>query len=124
MSFAPITFNITATIPAYLIVKMGSAGNTIAHAAAATDKLIGITADDTKNLTDGCPVIVSGIAKLQFNDTCAIGAFVTSDASGFGVPVVVNTAGVYTIGVLVGNAVSATGTIAEVLLQPGQLSIP
>jgi hypothetical protein len=123
MSFAPVSFKVGATLAAYIIVK-ASAGDTVNKATAATDKLLGITADDVENTNEAIPVMVSGIAKLQFNDTCAVGGFVTADANGYGVPVSVTTAGVYSIGQLVGPAVSATGTIAEVLIQPMQLQIP
>lgn len=123
MSFAPLSFKVGATLSAYRIVKM-SAGNTVNVATAATDKMMGVTADNVVNTNEAIPVIVTGLAKVQFNDTVAVGAFVTADASGYGVPVTVTTAGVYVIGQLVGPAVAATGTIAEVLIMPQQLSIP
>lgn len=124
MSNAPQSFNVATTLAAYHIVKMGSAGNGVVYATSATDFGLGITVDDVKNTTDSIPVAITGIAKLQFNDTCAIGAFVQSDATGLGVPAVVTTAGIYVIGILVGPAVSATGTIADVLINPMQRSIP
>lgn len=123
MSFAPVSFKAGATLAAYLIVKI-SAGDTVNKATAATDKLIGVTVDDVKNTTEAIPVAVSGLAKVYFNDTCAAGALVTADANGFAVPAVVTTAGVNVLGSLVGPAVTATGTIAEVLIQPYQLQIP
>ncbi len=123
MSFAPLSFKVTTTLAAYRIVKMAAA-NTVAYGTAASDKIMGVTSDDVKNTNEAIPVKVAGIAKVQFNDSCAVGAFVTCDNLGYGVPMVVNTAGVYAIGQLIGPAVNATGTIADVLLMPQQLSIP
>jgi hypothetical protein len=119
MSFAPVSFKVAATLSAYHIVKV-SAGNTVNYATAATDKPIGVTADDVKNTNEAIPVVISGLAKVQFNDTCAVGGFVVADASGFAVPAVLTTAGVEVLGQLVGPAVTATGTIAEVFIQPHQ----
>lgn len=122
MSFAPISLKVSSTLAAYRIVKVAS--NIASYADTTTAFPIGVTADNVVNTNEAIPVIVSGLAKVQFNDTVAAGGFVTRDVNGFGVPVTVNTAGVYAIGVLVGPAVSATGTIAEVLIQPVQLQIP
>lgn len=124
MSFAPISMKVAATLTAYRIVKPGTAANTAALAAAATDKLIGITQDDVKDTNQAIPVAVGGLSKLVFNDSCAIGGLVTSDNLGFGVPAVATTAGVNVVGILIGPAVQTTGTIAHVLIQPYQLQIP
>lgn len=117
MSFAPLSFSCATTISAYRIVKM-SAGNTIALCDTVTATPVGVTQDDTKNAGEAVPVIVSGLAKVQFNDTVAAGGLVKCDASGYGVAHVGISTGSYVLGVLVGNAVAATGTIAEVLVNP------
>ncbi len=122
MSFAPLSFKAAATLSAYRIVKI-SASQTVNVATAATDKLLGVTVNDNKDTSQAVPIAVAGIVKVYMNDTCAAGAFITADASGFGVPVSVNTAGVYAIGQVL-QTVSATGTLADVLIQPMQLQIP
>lgn len=124
MSFAPLSFKVAATLAAYRIVKVGAAGNAVAYATTTTDYQLGVTTDDVKALSEAIPVMVNGIAKIQFNDTCTLGAFVTSDANGLGVKAAANTAGVYCIGVLIGPAVTETGTLADVLIQPIQIQIP
>lgn len=123
MSFAPLSFKAAAALGKHRIVKM-SAGNTVDKATAATDKLIGVTSDEAEAALEAIPVIVSGLAKVLFNDTVAVGGLVTADANGLGVPAVATTAGVNVVGILVGPAVAATGTIADVLIQPYQLQIP
>lgn len=123
MSFAPVSMKASDSLSAYRIVTP-SAGNTVALADTTTDYPIGVTADEATAANQGVPVIVSGIAKVQFNDTCAVGGLVTTNASGQGIPAVATTAGIYVVGVLVGPAVSATGTIADVLVNPFQLQIP
>lgn len=119
MSQAPHSFKVAATLAAYRIVK-ASAANTVNYATAATDALLGVTTDDVKNLNEAIPVQTWGLAKVTFNDSCAVGAFVTADANGFAVPAVLTTAGVQVLGQLVGPAVAASGTIAEVMIQPHQ----
>lgn len=117
MSFAPLSFKVATTLAAYRIVKV-SAAETVAYADTVTALPIGVTADDVKNTNEAIPVIVNGLAKVMFNDTVAVGGLVKSDALGFGVPMAGSSTGAFCLGVLVGNAVAATGTIAEVLIHP------
>lgn len=122
---APISFKVIATLSAYRIVRPDTAGsNVVGYPSAATVCPIGITTDDVKDTTTGIPVAVGGIAKLYFNDTVAAGGLVAADSSGRGVPHADTTAGSYVIGHLIGPAVAATGTIAEVLINPFFKSIP
>ncbi|SRR6266540_325827 len=122
MSYAPVSFKQADSIAAYRIVRITSS-QTVALASATTDVLIGVTQDNANNSNQKVPVAIAGIAKVYMNDTCAAGGPVTTDASGRGIPAVVNTAGVYIIGHTL-HAVSATGTLAEVLLNPFQINIP
>lgn len=122
---APVSFKVNATIPAYRIVTaVTGTANTVKAAAAASDVALGVTADTVLETTNSIPVIVGGIAKVYFNDTVTSGGLVAADASGRGVPHVNVTAGSYVIGTLIGPSVSATGTIADVLVQPMFKSIP
>jgi hypothetical protein len=123
---APLSFKVLTTLTAYRIVAADtSAANTVTYPANASRLPLGITADDAKDTTTGIPVYGPGnIAKLYFNDTVAAGAYVASDSSGRGVPHVDVTAGSAIVGVLVGPAVAATGTIAHVMILPSFKAIP
>lgn len=123
MSNAPISMKQADSIAAYRIVRATSTPNTVALCSATTDFILGVTLDNAGSSNQAVPVGISGVQKVYMNDTIAAGAFITTDASGRGVPAVVNTAGVYVLGVCL-NTVSATGTLAEVLVNPFQIQIP
>ena len=121
----PVSFKTNATIPAYRIVTaVTSTANTVKVGVAATDVPLGVSADTVLATGDAIPVIVGGIAKVYFNDTCTTGGLVATNNAGQGVPHVNTTAGSYVIGTLIGPTVAATGTIADVLVQPMFKSIP
>jgi hypothetical protein len=122
MSYAPISMKQGDSIAAYRIVRITSS-NTVAAASATTDALIGVTQDNAGSSNQAVPVAIAGIARVYMNDTCAAGGPVTTDSVGRGVPATANTAGVYIIGHAL-HAVSATGTLAEVLINPFQIQIP
>lgn len=122
MSHAPVSFKVGGALSAYRIVRV-SAANTVAACSATTDLIAGVSADEASASGQSVPVAVGGIAKVYANDTIAAGAFIMSDAQGRGIPAVVNTAGVYVLGICL-NTVSATGTLAEVLVNPFQVSVP
>lgn len=122
---APISMKASATIPAYRIVACSTGtGYTVKAAASAAERCIGVTADTVLDVSAGIPVVVGGIAKVYFNDTCTSGNLVASNNAGQGVPHVDTTAGSYVVGILIGPSVSATGTIADVLIQPHFKAIP
>ena len=122
---APISMKVQTTLSAYRVVTMltGTA-NTVKLPAAVSELPVGITVDTVLDTTGAIPVAFSGIQKLYFNDTVTSGAYVAADSSGRGVPHVNVTAGSFVIGVLVGATVAATGTIADVLINPHFKSIP
>lgn len=116
---APISMKVATTLAAYRIVTfLTTTANTVKYPAAISEVMMGITADTVLDTTGSIPVSIAGIQKCYFNDTCASGGAVTADSSGRAVPYVNNTAGGYVIGTLIGPAVAATGTIADVLIQP------
>ena len=115
----------STTISAYRIVTMLTAtADTVKVPASASEVPIGISQDTVLETGSAVTVAVAGISKLYFNDTVGSGKFVASNNAGQGVPHVDVTAGSYVIGVLVGPSVAATGTIANVLIQPMFKSIP
>lgn len=118
------SFKVLTTLAAYRVVSMDTAAaNTVVYPAANLTPKIGITIDSVKDVTGAIPVAISGIAKVLFDDTVSAGALVSSDTSGRGVRYVDVTAGAGYIGVAL-QTVSATGTIADVLIMPGFKAIP
>lgn len=122
---ASLSFKVNATIPAYRIVTfLTGTANTVKLPATASELPVGITEDTVLDTTNAIPVAVAGIQKLYFNDTVTSGSYVASNNAGQGVPHVNVTAGSFVVGVLIGPTVAATGTIADVLINPHFKSIP
>ncbi len=123
---APLSFKVNATIAAYRgVTHVTATANTVKVPASASEMPIGITLDTVLDTTASIPISPIGtIAKLYFNDTCVSGSLVALDSSGRGVPHVNVTAGSYVIGTLVGPKADATGTLADVLINPFFKSIP
>lgn len=119
------SFKVATTIAAQRIVAI-TAADTVGYAASNQALPIGITKDTVLDTNQAIPVAGPGeIAKLYFNDTVAAAGLVASDASGRGVPfTLANTTTALTlasayVGVLVGAAVAATATVANVYVCPG-----
>lgn len=119
------SFKVATTLAAQRIVAI-SAAQTVAYPSSNQILPIGITIDTVLDTNQAIPVKGAGEeAKLLFNDTVSAAGLVSSDSSGRGVPfTLANTTSALTlassyVGVLSGDAVSATGTIAKVLIQPG-----
>ena len=120
------SFKVATTLAAYRAVAcVSSTANTVQYPESAQSPVIGVTSDTVKDTNTAIPVITHSRAKLFFNDTCAAGQLVGVDTSGRGIPFTMpNTttslslASQY-IGVLVGDSVAATGTIAEIFVRPG-----
>lgn len=125
---APISLDVLTTLLAYRVVTLASTtAGTVTYPETNTALPIGITLDTVRDTTTGIPIAGPGnIARLFFNDTVAASGLVAADASGRGVPFTVGTQtttgmtiqSCY-VGRLVGAAVAATGTIADVLIMPG-----
>lgn len=71
-----------AALPANTIVKLGAADGQVLAAAAATDKLMGVTTDIAAAINERCDVILKGAADVLFGGTVTRGDPVTADASG------------------------------------------
>lgn len=123
--FSPISLKANTTISAYRIVAaLTGTANTVKVPAAASELPLGISLDTCLDTALAIPIQIGGIAKLYFNDTVTSGKLVAADSSGRGVPHVDVTAGSYVVGTLIGPTVAATGTVAEVLVQPMFKAIP
>jgi hypothetical protein len=109
-----------AAITAYTIVKF-SAAETVVAAAAATDSLVGVTNEVAPAIAERCDVIVEGIAFVTAGAACALGALMTSDASGRAVAAA-PAAGVNNrvLGTAL-DAATAAGDVIRVLLQQGSI---
>jgi hypothetical protein len=118
------SFKVATTLSAQRIVAI-SAANTVAYPANNQTLPIGVTTDTVLETSTAIGVQVAGRAKILFNDTVSAAGLVSSDSSGRGIPfTLANTTTALTlasayIGPLIGAAVAATNTVAEVLIQPG-----
>lgn len=116
------TFYAGAAITQYRIIKHGSGDKTAVQAAAATDKIIGVTGQP-KGVTvaSGEPfdVIRSGVADVEYGGNVARGDMLTSDSSG---RAIVATNGSRVIGIAQISGVS--GDLGGVLIQIGTHYIP
>lgn len=126
MSLAPQSFKVLTTLAAQRIVShVTGTANTVHYPAANTEMMVGITKDTV--LETGTSIAVLGpgsIARLLFNQTVASGELVTADSVGRGVVFTAVTAPTSYVGVVLGGVIDATGTVAEVLINPGWKSIP
>lgn len=120
-----LSYKVLTTLSAYRVVAaVSGTANTVQYPESAQKLPLGVTIDDVKDTTSSIPVQCNGIAKVFFNDTVTSGLLVAYDTSGRGIPFTPgNTTTALTlptgiIGTLVGPTVAATGTIAEVHLQP------
>jgi hypothetical protein len=124
----PVSFGVRTTLPAYRIVMADTAGSNFAilPSSAAVGPMLGITVDSVRDTTGAIPVAIGGIAKLQMNETMGTGGLVAPDGGGLGlgVPHVAVSAGSFVIGTLVGPAVTLTGTISEILINPLKIELP
>lgn len=115
------SFKVATTLAAQRGVYLNGTANTVAYPNTTAALPIGVTNDDVTDTNQGIAVVTAGITKLLFNDTVTSGAKVALDSSGRGVPYAEGstTSDEAYIGVLVDASVGATGTIANVLVQPG-----
>lgn len=75
-------FKAEAAIAAFTIVKFGSADSLVVAAAAATDKIFGVTTDVPAAVGERCDVISVGVADVLYGGVVARGDLLTSDAQG------------------------------------------
>lgn len=125
MSNAPESFPVIATLAAERIVSFITTGGSQVHYPAAnTEMMVGITRDTVLDTTSAIPVAINGIARCLFNQTVSSGELVTADSSGRAVVFSAVTAPTSFIGTYIGQAAAATGTVGEILINPGWKSIP
>lgn len=119
------SFKVLSTLTAYRVVAaVSGTANTVQYPEATTKLPLGVTINDVKDINQGIPVQMNGIARLYFYDSCTTGQLVAFNTNGQGIPYTVATT--YTaltlltgiIGILVDDTVQATGTIANISIQP------
>ena len=71
-----------AAVAAFTIVKFGAADGQVLPAAAATDKLVGVTTDIPAALNERCDYITNGRAEVLYGGAVTRGDQLTADASG------------------------------------------
>jgi len=120
------SFKVLTTLAAQRVVSIASGtAHTVVYPEDKYRSMVGITLNTVLDTVCSIPVQTDGKAYLYFNDTVTAGQLVSADASGRGVPVTLSstttsmTFAVAYIGTLIGSKADATGTIAEVLIQPG-----
>ena len=107
-------------IAAYRIVKFGSA-ETVVAAAAATDSLIGVSADLTVASGERVDVLLAGIACVEAGAAVALGDPLTSDAVGRCVPAAPATGVNHRVIGIALEAASEAGDVIRVLFSPSTL---
>jgi len=124
MGYKVHSFKVATTLAAQRIVGI-SAANTVAYPASNQVLPIGVTIDTVTDTNQSIPVAISGErAKVYFNDTVSAAGLVASDSSGRAIPfTLANTTTALTlasafVGILLGDAVAATATVAEILISP------
>ncbi len=108
-------------IPAFRIVKPGTADDRITLATASGDALIGTTTDISAAIGERCDVQLCEVAYIEMGAAVTRGAFITSDATGRGI------AAAPAVGVnasVIGRALetaTAAGDIIRVMQSIGQI---
>ena len=115
------SFKVASTLTTQRGVYLNGTANTVAYPNTTSALPVGITNDDVTDTNQAISVVTGGITKLYFNDTVTSGTKVSLDSSGRGVPYSEGstTSDEAYVGILVGESVAATGTIANVMVQPG-----
>lgn len=109
----------SSVIPAFTIVKPGGTAYQVAAAAAAADKVIGVTTDVDAVSGERADVIALGEGKVVAGAAFAAGDLLMADASGRGITAAAAAGtNVRTVGYAV-QAASALGDVCEIMVQPG-----
>lgn len=112
-------YSAEAAIAAYRIVKFGAADGGVLQAAAATDKLVGVTDRLAAAVAgDRIDVVRSGITEVEYGGTVAAGDLLTADASGRAI-VAIAAAGSNVRVIGVAEVAGVVGDIGSMLIDSG-----
>jgi hypothetical protein len=122
MAYNGLTKNYTAegAIAKHRIVKVGAADYGVLQAAAATDKLIGVTTEVDADQGERVDVVHAGIVDLELGGNVAAGDLITSDADGKGVAAAPG-AGANNRVIGIALIAGVAGDLAPVMLAPGSV---
>ena len=114
------SYNAEAGLNPYTIVKFGASDFGVVTAAAATDKLIGVTREFGSASGEPVDVIHDGITYVKLGGTVTRGDFLTSDASG---QAVTAAPGVGVNNRIIGYARQSgvIGDVIDVVIEPGSV---
>jgi len=112
------TYNAEGAIPPFTIVKPGANDFGVLQAAAATDKLIGVTTELSANANEPVDVIHEGVANIKAGGNVTRGDLVTSDANGNAVTAA-PAAGTNNRIIGIARMSGVAGDVIEVLISPG-----
>lgn len=75
------SFNAEGAIPAFSLVKLGTADGQVVAASAVTDAIIGVTTDIPAAIGERVDVILEGVPDVLYGGTVTRGDWLTTDAS-------------------------------------------
>ena len=109
-----------ADVPAYRIVKHGSADTMAVPAAGATDGMFGVSDDLGASAGERLDVIIAGVAEVMYGGDVQRGDLVTSDSDGRAVTASPSTGeNMRVIGVAMESGTA--DAVGSVLINPGQI---
>lgn len=109
-----------AAVPAFTIVKHGTADGNALPSAGSSDAMFGVSSDIPAAINERFDVIESGVADVRYGGTVTRGQQLTSDASGRAVPAAPG-AGVNNRVIGVARVSGVVDDIGSVLLSAGQV---
>ena len=116
-------FDAGADITAFSIVKPGADDKHVVLAAAATDKLLGVTTIVPSKAGEPADVTYRGVAPVKLAGPVALGDFITANGAGLGIKAAPGVgAHVRTIGTALEDG--AAGDIVDIDVQPGAITNP
>lgn len=117
-----LSYKAGGAIAAALIVKFDSVDNQVVVAAAATDLLIGVAANENFDVASGetIDVVTSGVCRVKAGGSITRGGLVTADAAGKAVAAA-PAAGVNNRAIGIALASAASGDLVDVLIVPHQI---
>lgn len=114
------TFTATGAIPAYSLVKFGSNDGEVVAAAAATDKIIGVSTEIAAASGERCDVQVDDIAYVLLGGSVTRGDLLTSDSAGAAVAAAPAT-GVNNRIIGIALTSGSSGDVINMLITPGSV---
>ena len=113
-------FKAEAAVPAFTVVKLGTADGNVLPGAAVADFIFGTSTDIAAAINERCDVICEGVADVLYGGAVTRGTLLTTDASGRAVTAA-PAAGVNNRVIGVALISGVLGDVGSVLLSAGQI---